>query len=234
MAINKISGVSTVGGGSYDELVMNGVITCNGDIHAQSAVIDGVITVKGMVETKEDIVLGGVPTIQGEVKGRDVRMDGTCTIRGEVTGKNIHVDGTCMIQGRVRGEEIRVGGTCTIRENVEADHVFCKGVITVGGQISADLVEGRGLLNAKEIVGEKVNVHCDTKKYSIFFVRNHELCKIGMIEATEIDIDGIEAKAVNGHNVIIGPNCIVENVDCSGTLSIAEGAEVKNVNGQPR
>lgn len=45
MAINKISGVSTVGGGSYDELIMDGVITCNGDIHAQSAKIDGVVTV---------------------------------------------------------------------------------------------------------------------------------------------------------------------------------------------
>ncbi len=200
MAINKIGGVSTVGGGSYDELVMNGVITCNGDIDARSANIDGVVTVNGMVEAKENIVLGGV----------------------------------CTVTGRVKGADIRVDGVCTIQDNVEADHVLCKGVITVQEQISADLVEGRGLLSAKEIVGEKVNVHCDTKKRHIFFKRSHELCKIGMIEATEIDIDGIEVKTVNGHNVVIGSDCVVENVDCSGTLSIAEGAEVKNVNGQPR
>ncbi len=200
MAINKISGVSTVGGGSYDELIMDGVITCNGDIHAQSAKIDGVVTVNGMVEAKENIVLGGVLTVTGRVKGADIRVD----------------------------------GVCTIKDNVEADHVFCKGVVTAQEQISADLVEGKGLLSAKEIVGERVNVHCDTKKRHAFFKRSHELCKIEMIEATEIDIDGIEAKTVNGHNVIIGPDCIVENVDCSGTLSIAEGADVKNVNGQPR
>jgi cytoskeletal protein CcmA (bactofilin family) len=79
MAINKISGVSTVGGGSYDELIMDGVITCNGDIHAQSAKIDGVVTVNGMVEAKENIVLGGVLTVTGRVKGADIRVDGVCT-----------------------------------------------------------------------------------------------------------------------------------------------------------
>lgn len=200
MAVNKIGGVSTIGGGNYDELVINGVITCNGDLTATSANIDGVVTVNGMVEAKEGIELGGVLTVTGKVKGKDIRVD----------------------------------GVCTIRDNVEADHVFCKGVITVQEQISADLVEGKGLLSAKEIVGEKINVHCDTKKRHVFFKKSHELCKIGMIEATEIDIDGIQAKTVNGHNVTIGSDCIVENVDCSGTLSIAEGAEVKNVNGQPR
>lgn len=198
MATNKISGVKTVSGGEYDELVMNGVVTCNGDVKAKTMNVDGVITINGKLVADETIILGGVVTTSELVRGKDIRADGVCTIKG----------------------------------NIEADHVLCKGVITSKGQISADLVEGRGVIAAKEIVGEKVILHCSTNRQHLFGSR--DLSKVNLIEATEIDIDGIECETLNGHNITVGPNCIVKNVDCSGVLSIAPTAQVKNINGQPR
>ena len=198
MAIHKINGVSSVNGGEYDELVIKGVITCNGDIKARTINVDGVVTANGKLKAEESIALDGVITVNGAI----------------------------------RSKEIRVGGVCTIKDTMEADHILCKGVITCKGQISADLVEGNGILSAKEIVGEKVMLHCEIKKR--YFSITPKLSNAELIEATEIDIDGIKCETVNGHNITIGPNCIVENVDCSGTLSIAPTAQVKNIKRPPQ
>ena len=116
MAINKISGVSTVGGGSYDELIMDGVITCNGDIHAQSAKIDGVVTVNGMVEAKENIVLGGVLTVTGRVKGADIRVDGVCTIKDNVEADHVFCKGVVKEQEHISSDLVEGKGLLSAKE----------------------------------------------------------------------------------------------------------------------
>ena len=55
-----------------------------------------------------------------------------------------------------------------------------------------------------------------------------------MIEATEINVNGIRCRNLNGHNVTIGPECEIENVDCTGELYIDPQAQVKMVNGEMR
>ena len=201
MAIHKIGGVSTVGGGTCDELKMDGVITCNGDIQARSIDLDGVVTINGKMSGDEWIKVNGVVTISDAMRSKTVSVDGVCTIKG----------------------------------NIEADHVNIKGVVSSKKQISADLVDGRGMISAEEIVGEKVIVRCGHNRRHLFdMFKERELPKIGLIEATEIEVEGIHCQNLNGHNIVIGPQCIVENVDCSGTLSIAPEAQVQNINGQPR
>ena len=200
MAVNKIGGVSTIGGGKYDELVVDGVITANGDLEAESISVDGVVTVNGKLESRSFIRINGVVTVNGGL----------------------------------RAELVDVDGVITIKKDVEADHVKINGVVSAKAQISADLVEGRGMISAEEIVGEKVILHCEEKKRRLFFSRKGQKPWVRIIEATEIDVDGIQCQNLNGHNIVIGPQCIVENVDCSGKLSIAPEAQVKNINGQPR
>lgn len=202
MAKQKISGVSTVNGGTYEELRIDGVITCNGDVNAQFIEIDGVVTINGKLTSSSSIDIDGVVTVKQAVRAKTVNVDGVCTIKG----------------------------------NVEADEVHAKGVISSSGQISADLVEGNGTISAEEIVGEKVILHCEMKHRHLFgrAFRERDLPEVRLIEATEIDIDGIHCHNLNGHNITIGPQCVVENVDCSGILSIAPGASVQNINGQPR
>jgi len=201
MAVNKIHGVTSVGGGKYDELKVDGVITVNGDLEAQSISVDGVVTVNGKMESKSSIEIDGVTTVNGSMRAQYVDVD----------------------------------GVVSINDNVEADHVKIDGVVSSKAQISADLVEGRGVISAVEIVGEKVILHCEAKHGHLFgFIKKEKkMPKVGTIEATEIDVDGIRVDNVNGHNIVIGPSCIVENVDCTGRLSIAPEAQVKNINGQP-
>lgn len=197
----KIGGVSTFNGGIYEDVVINGVITCNGDIEANSTIVDGVTTINGRIDSRESVKIDGVATVNGMIRSKDVKMGGVCTVNA-----------------------------------IEADRVNCKGVITCRKQISADLVEGGGVLSAEEIVGEKVILHCEVKKrhWFVFDRREREYSKVRLIEATEIDIDGIKCKNLNGHNIVIGPECEIEDVDCTGELTIAPGARVKRVNGEAR
>ena len=42
MAVTKIKGVSSLGGGKYEELVIDGVVNTNGDLEVDSLDVDGV------------------------------------------------------------------------------------------------------------------------------------------------------------------------------------------------
>ena len=203
MAVTKIKGVRSLGGGKYEELVIDGVVTANGDLEVESLDVDGVVTINGKVDSKSFVKVDGVVTLNDKPRAKTVDVDGVVTIHG----------------------------------NVEADKVKIDGVVNAKGQVSADLVESHGVFSAEEVVGDKVIIHCDEKKNisGLFRFGRHvrkDLPKVGTIEATEIDVDGIRVDNVNGHNIVIGPSCIVENVDCTGRLSIAPGAVVKNINGQ--
>ena len=203
MAVTKIKGVRSLGGGKYEELVIDGVVPANGDLEVESLDVDCVVTINGKVDSKSFVKVDGVVTLNDKLRAKTVDVDGVVTIHG----------------------------------NVEADKVKIDGVVNAKGQVSADLVESHGVFSAEEVVGDKVIIHCDEKKNisGLFRFGRHvrkDLPKVGTIEATEIDVDGIRVDNVNGHNIVIGPSCIVENVDCTGRLSIAPGAVVKNINGQ--
>ncbi len=205
MAVNKIDGVRTVGGGKYDKLVIDGVITVNGDLEAESISVDGVVTINGKLESDSFIKISGVATVNDKLRAKSIDVD----------------------------------GVVSIKKDVEADEIMIHGVVTAKGQVSADRVESRGMFSAEEVVGDKVIIHCDKKNkatlgglFRLGRDLHKELPKVGTIEATEIDVDGIRVDNVNGHNIVIGPRCVVENVDCTGRLAIAPEAVVKNVNGQ--
>lgn len=208
MAVTRIKGVNTLEGGQYEELILGGVVTANGDLKASSVEIGGVVTLNGSLESDSFIKIGGVVTANQAL----------------------------------RAKTMEVGGVVTLHGGVEADVIQIRGVVTAKQQVSADLVESRGVFSAEEVVGDRVIIHCVDKTESNGRGLFHWLRKwnekrtvqprVGTIEATEIDVDGIRADNLNGQNIMIGPRCIVENVDCSGRLAIAPGAVVKYINGQ--
>jgi hypothetical protein len=53
-----------------------------------------------------------------------------------------------------------------------------------------------------------------------------------MIEATTIELSGVRADVVNGRDIKIGPNCQIENIDCSGILSVDPSSYVRNITGE--
>jgi len=201
---SSIDGVVTFPGGKFDDLKVNGVCTSEGSIEAVSLDIDGVFTAKG------------------DVCAEKLDCDGVTTIEGNLRVKKADIDGVTSVHG----------------DKVEADHIVCDGVLTAANQISADIIEADGFINAKEIVGDRIVIRSFRKStfFSLFLkikqaLKDPDFSKIDLIEATTIELRGVRAKAVNGQDIIIGPACIIDRVDCSGTLAIDPGAQVGEVVG---
>ncbi len=192
--------------------------------------LEGVMTIAGG-HYDENIDINGVITCNGDLSAQSAKLDGVLTVNGNVTvEQKISIGGVVTIKGNIRAKEVYNDSVCTIKGSVEADTIQCQGVLSCKQQLSGDLVEIQGALSAKEVVGEKVVLHCGSKRGGFF--KRKDLSHVDLIEATEIEIDGICSQNVNGHTITIGSQCHIDNVDCSGTLSIAPGAEVKTINGK--
>ena len=201
---NRIDGVVSFPGGDFDDLQIDGVCSCNGPLTANKLNVNGVFTCNGSLKSRE-FDCDGVVTIHGDLRTEKAEIDGVMTMRGQVFAANT---------------------------------INCDGVLNVDGQVTADVIDAEGFINAQEIVGDSIRIKSFRKSF-IFkaFVKIKEavgivdFSKVDLIEATTIEIQGVHAKSVNGHDVTIGPKCEIDRVDCDGTLYIAPDAKVAEVVG---
>jgi hypothetical protein len=87
-----------------------------------------------------------------------------------------------------------------------------------------------GAIFADEIVGEKVVIRSKVKIWTRRVFR--DIDRIGLIEATSINLRNVKAARVNGQDIVIGPKCHIDAIDCSGTLHIDSSATVGTVTGE--
>jgi cytoskeletal protein CcmA (bactofilin family) len=210
-----IDGVSTVSGGSYNLVDIDGVCTINGDLKADRIDIDG------------------VTTINGSLGGGDLDVNGTTTIRGGVDVKQIDIDGVCTIEGNLRIQTGSIDGCVSVKgSRAEAEAIHCDGYLKVNGELNAEVVEADGYIDAREIVGERIVIRSRSNKFANFIRRfKINLGTFDFIEATQVDLTNVRAKVVHGKNIVIGKKCNIDTIDCSGTLSIAPSATVKEITG---
>jgi len=199
--------------------------------------IDGVVTFPG--GTFDDLKVNGVCTSEGSIEAVSLDIDGVFTAKGDVCAERLDCDGVTTIEGNLRVKKADIDGVISIHgDKVEADYIVCDGVLTAANQISADVIEADGFINAKEIVGDRIVIKSFRKStfFSLFLkikqaLQDPDFSKIDLIEATTIELRGVRAKAVNGQDIIIGPACIIDRVDCSGKLEIDPDARVGEVVG---
>lgn len=204
MENGRVDGVITFDGGVYGDLNINGVATADGPLEAGHLDIDGVFNARSDVNC-QDIKTSGVVTIDGNLRTKSANVDGVVTVHGS---------------------------------KVEADRIVCEGVLTADGQVSADFIDAQGFINAKEIVGDHITIQSFTR--SFFFrmwvklkeaVGSQDYSVVDLIEATTINLRGVHARTVSGHDIVIGPGCKINKVDASGTLNIDNDAEVAEIIG---
>ena len=208
----KIEGISKFDGGEYSRLKIDGVTNCDGDIKAESIDIDGIFNCSGTI-TADSIDIDGVFNCKGAITADSIDCDGTANFKGSIFVKELDVDGVFKISAG---------------NKLEAEKIFCDGIINICGQVSADLISANGVISADEIVGDKICIKTHIGRFWRLFVRKS---KIKLIEATTVELEGVIAAEVNGKDIIIGRNCRIENVDCSGTLRLHPRAKVKNITG---
>ena len=197
--------------------------------------IDGVVTFPGGVYG--DLDINGVTTVEGPLEAGKLDIDGVFNARSDLSCLSIKASGVVTVDGNLRAQTANIQGVVTVHGNkVEADRIICDGILSTDGQVSADRIDASGFINAKEIVGDNISIQSYTR--SFFFrmwislkeaVGSKDYSKVDLIEATTINLRGVHAHTVSGHDVTIGPGCRIDRVDASGKLDIDQDAEVKEI-----
>ena len=103
---------------------------------------------------------------------------------------------------------------------VQAERFRAKGSVSIDGLLNAESVEL--LLSGEDLIesigGGSVTVRRGDSSFGLF-VRKRPHLVTNLIEADEIDLEYTDARTVRGVNVRIGPECVVDRVEYSGTLS---------------
>jgi cytoskeletal protein CcmA (bactofilin family) len=176
------------------------------------------------------VTVDGVGTCTEDLKAETIRVNGVFKCRGTLEAGFMQTDGTAEVNAYIRAKKMVVEGMLTVRGEgkIEAGEIECEGMIKAG-EISADIINADGFINAREIVGDRIVIRSHSNRIAQFFTKRFS--HIELIEATNIEIHGVVAKAVNGQNIVIGPNCIIDSVDCSGTLTVHDSSSIKTMTG---
>lgn len=202
----SIQGLGSISGGEFSRLKVEGMGTNHGDILAEFLSIEGVFKSTGNVNTQV-IECEGVADFSGNLRCKKLVMEGVLNLKGD--------------------------------SKLEADDIVGEGCINSKADINADRIKLHGCVNAKGIYGDQIEIESKEEGYSTIKKFLHKInlsehskaSNIELIEATQITITGVYAKEVNGHDIIIGPYCEVEKVDCTGTLRVHDSAKVGTIVG---
>lgn len=180
------------------------------------------------------ISVEGVGNCSGDIKADTIRVEGVFNCSGKVEARYLDCEGVANFRSNIRAKKITVEGVLSEKSGnkIEAEEIICEGVIKTGGEISADIIRAAGSISADEIVGDNIRIDSDWHPRHFFRFFNRTRSDVRLIEATTIELSGVNAMTVNGKDITIGPECRIENIDCSGMLSIDRSSVVKNITGE--
>lgn len=223
----RISGKGSFEGGEFGGVSINGSGRCdkaqrdiriNGTGRFEGGRF-GKISVNGTAHCDGDLdaeklVVSGTFRCGGGICARAARVNGTLHCGADAAVKKLHVNGTFVSKGGIK---------------LEADEIECSGTIRIDGQISADSLLVKGSVFAQEIVGDRVVIRRRPEIFARLFSWSNS--KVGLIEATTVELSAVNAQTVNGQDVAIGPGCHIDALDCSGILSIHPSSTVVHLTG---
>jgi len=240
-----IDSVGEFPAGEYGTVEVDGVAKCAGPIAAQSFTVDGVCNCLDSVRA-DSISVDGALNCAGRLDAGEMEVDGAAKLKSDAGIERLSVDGALTIEGALlESTQIECDGAITVEGQVAAERVEVDGVLRVKGQLSADTVQVDGVVHAGEIVGDHVEIHSVSVGGSVLSFlsdlsrhipvqagRAGAPSRAGLIEATTISLTGVSARVVNGTDITIGPCCVIDALDCNGTLRLDPTAVVKNITGE--
>ncbi|MDQ0192892.1 hypothetical protein [Paenibacillus wynnii] len=204
-----ISGVSDAAGGSYDQVI-----------------IDGVGRIKGAVTSRVFRGNGNIH-VMGDLAAEELDCNGTMNVRGNISFDTMRADGMFKVKGALRGERFNLNGLINIQGNCELEEFKGEGGFTIDGLLSAGHVDFQlqGSGKAREIGVESIvilqaNIGVWSKLWSGIFPTFKPELVTGTIEGDHINLEYTTAEIVRGNTVIIGPGCKIGLVEYRSELSV--------------
>lgn len=228
----KISGSGSVPAGEYGLVSVSGSAKFTGPVKAERVKISGSGRGCAALDAGEMGVSGSF-RCDGALACASLRVSGSLKCAGPFHGGAVSCSGSMEAGGDVAVSRLDVSGVFTVKEGtkIEADEIHCSGSIKIDGQISADKVVARGFVEAREVVGDSVSIRSQLTHAYLAVLFPKLSSRVGLIEATTVELRGVTAETVNGRDVTIGPGCTIERLDCSGTLSIDPTASITTITG---
>ncbi len=214
----RINGLGSSSGGNYNLVQINGKGDINGDLECT------------------DLQINGLGCIHGNAKTGTVRVAGKAEIDGNLKGHQIIVDGMTEVRGAVSGDLIENRGMLKVGKDCGVETFKSQGGFTVGGLLNAGKIEIEiyATSRAREIGGEQIEIRSGDafgfKKFLSSIFPGLQLTRdltAETIEGDSIYLENATVKTVRGHDVRIGPGCMINVVEYKNTFYKDSGATVK-------
>jgi cytoskeletal protein CcmA (bactofilin family) len=216
-----ISGVGKAGGGTYNNVSINGVGSVNGDLDCVDFVSNGVCYVSGSLKAKT-ARFEGKTTIEGRLEAKKAKINGQTKIEKDADIKHLSVNGSTDIEGGLTSEEIMVKGAINVKGDCNAEFFAIKGGFSIIGLLNAGHIDIRLFFKSqvREIGGESITVNRSRTSWFTGFIKmlfpnspfNDQLV-VETIEGDDIFLENTKAKVVRGNNISIGRGCIIETAE---------------------
>jgi cytoskeletal protein CcmA (bactofilin family) len=225
-----INGFGSSNGGQFNQVIVNGKGTVNSDIDCANFECNGSGTVNGNV-VSQSAKISGNGKVNGSIESQFLTIDGSAKVANNLFVKRLKIAGKAYVGGKIKSDELKLRGKITVEEDCEAEVIKAESQFIIGGLLNADFIDITIFANckAKEIGGQTILIKQKASLLGLFkgFVPNQ--LETELIEGDKIEIENTKAGIVRGNNVTIGPNCIIDVVEYSGELSMAENTVVREL-----
>jgi cytoskeletal protein CcmA (bactofilin family) len=224
-----INGMGTSNGGRYEQVLISGKGTVNGELDCNFFKCNGTGVVNGDLTCNKAKVSGNAK-INGNVTSGDLLIEGRATITGEANINKVVIRGKGSVGGHLKGEELRIQGSAFIGGDCEVETFKAEGWFVVDGLLTAESIDIQtfGECKAGEIGGQTIRVRQkpnflrDLLKV-VFPVR----LETDLIEGDQIELENTKAKIVRGSHIIIGENCEIDLVEYKQSFRVEKNGQVK-------
>ncbi|MGL4799812.1 MAG: polymer-forming cytoskeletal protein [Cellulosilyticaceae bacterium] len=235
----NINGSGSYPGGEFDRVSIAGSGKITGDLKCEKFSTAGSSKVEGNIVCDRFSVAGS-SKIEGNVKGRKIEINGSCKIVGGIEGEEARICGSATIEGGAKVGKLGIYGSVAIGQDIEAEELCIKGMLKHEAFINAEKViidssmnTGRSL-TFNEIGASHVSMNKEEnggfwKKVVIFLNGKAGRIVGNVIEADYIQIEAATIGIIRGGHVEIGPECEIETVEYTESITIHETARVGNV-----
>ena len=208
--------------GNYGSIQVNGFASCNSSLQAETIAVCGNLHCRGSVSL-QTLECNGFTVCDGTLETENIIVHGSLHCRGSVDTQTLECSGSAHFSDRMCVKHMTISGTVVVKGDLkDVREVICSGKLHVSATVSADQINVDGQLDAEQVEGKHIRID-STYKIS--------RSKIKRLQGDSLELAGVHAKEVCGKDIVIGPACVIDHVDCSGTLKIDQDACVKSVTG---
>ena len=228
-----------MGGGEYKDVTMSGACKLTSDTKCQAFKGSGASKIDGNL-TCTSFSGSGATSVVGRVECEGLFKCSGATNLGGLSAGDIHTSGAFKSNTSVTAAKIvKTSGTASVGGNLTAEHIESSGAVNVSGNINADsfvceMGASASNCSADSIGGSLVKIMRKEGEFgifnnvlnAIFNNGNPSVFTVDEIEGDTVDLVGVHARVVRGHDVNIGEDCRIKRVEYTGKVTYSESAEI--------